>query len=307
MLNVHQLNVFVTAAETLNFTQTAKKLHLTQSSVSQHIKSLETQLGMELFIRKGRTLEVTDAGGVLLPLAREIVEDSIRATERMEMLKTEVHGNLVIGCNTAPGKYILPGLLADFHKMHPLVKITCTALSQQLTLEELSRGEIHFALTDISNLNHKGEFYLFIQEPVVLIVSNKHRWAEKGNIEAGELIEECFIMHEENSGTYNCVKRGLVGVGVNIEHLNTFLVMGNSESVALAVQQGLGCGFVSQMIVDRTCGEKIKVVEINGLKISQNIYFGRQTSQPATGPQVAFWNFIIQKHAEWFDPAASLN
>lgn len=307
MLNVHQLNVFVTAAETLNFTQTAKKLHLTQSSVSQHIKSLETQLGMELFLRKGRTLEVTDAGGVLLPLAREIVEDSIRATERMEMLKSEVHGNLVIGCNTAPGKYILPGILAEFHKKHPLVKVTCTSLPQRLTLEELSKGEIHFALTNTSDLNQKGEFHLFMHEPVVLIVSHKHRWADKGRIEANELMEECYIMREEDSGTYDCVKRGLVGVGVDIERLNTFLVMGNSESVALAVQQGLGCGFVSRMIVDKTCGEGIKIVEINNLQMSQEIYFGRQTSQPATGAQVAFWNFITQQHTEWFKPTASLN
>ena len=86
MLSVHQLSVFVTAAETLNFTVTAKRLHLTQSSVSQTIKALESQLEVELFERKARTLKITDAGNVLLPMAREIVQDSIRATERMELM-----------------------------------------------------------------------------------------------------------------------------------------------------------------------------------------------------------------------------
>ncbi|UCD53573.1 MAG: LysR family transcriptional regulator, partial [Phycisphaerales bacterium] len=78
MLNSHQLNVFVTAVETLSFTKTAKRLHLTQSGVSQQIKALEGHLGVELFLRKGRQLAVTDAGNVLLPMAREIVEGSIR-------------------------------------------------------------------------------------------------------------------------------------------------------------------------------------------------------------------------------------
>ena len=92
MLNIHQLDVFITAAETLNFTATAKRSHLTQSSVSQIIKTLETQLGMELFKRKGRALQITDAGNMLLPMAREIVQGSIRAAERMELLKKEIHG-----------------------------------------------------------------------------------------------------------------------------------------------------------------------------------------------------------------------
>ncbi len=307
MLNVHQLNVFVTAAETLNFTQTAKKLHLTQSSVSQHIKSLETQLGMELFVRKGRTLEVTDAGGVLLPLAREIVEDSIRATERMEMLKSEVHGSLIIGCNTAPGKYVLPQLLAEFHNQHPLVKITCTVLPQQMAMEELSTGELQFALTNVKDRNQSGEFHLFMREPVVLVVPQDHRWAEKGMIEPNELMEECFVMREEGSGTYETVKHGLTGVGVDVERLNAFLVMGTSEAVALAVQQGLGCGFISKMIVDKICGNRVSVVDIEDLSMIQEIYFVRQTSQPATGAQVAFWNFITKLHQEWLPRPLSLN
>ena len=87
MLNLHQLNVFVTAAETLSFTKTAKRLHLTQSGVSQQVKALENHLGIDLFLRKGRRLAVTDAGKVLLPMAREIVEGSIRAAERMELIK----------------------------------------------------------------------------------------------------------------------------------------------------------------------------------------------------------------------------
>ena len=95
MLGTHQLNVFVTAVETLSFTKTAKRLHLTQSSVSQHIKALESQLGVELFLRQGRSLAVTDAGNVLLPMAREIVEGSIRAAERMELIKKQVHGHLM--------------------------------------------------------------------------------------------------------------------------------------------------------------------------------------------------------------------
>lgn len=293
MLNVHQLNVFVTAAETLNFTVTAKRLHLTQSSVSQIIKTLESQLEVDLFKRKARTLTLADAGVVLLPMAREIVEGSIRAAERMELMKQHVHGHLIVGCNTAPGKYVLPVLLARFNEAYPLVRFTCTVLPQDQALAKLAEGDIHFAFTNVGQM-HQGrtEVILYLQEPLVLIAPHGHVWTELDLIEPGQLYEERFIMREPGSGTFENVRRSLAELGISIGNLKIFMEMGTSEAIALAVQQGLGVGFVSQMIVDKICPGGVRSVKVRGLSITQNIYFGRQTVHPATSAQVAFWNFI---------------
>jgi DNA-binding transcriptional LysR family regulator len=263
LLNVHQLNVFVTAADTLNFTQTAKRLHLTQSSVSQHIKSLEGQLDVSLFVRKGRTLEVTDEGRVLLPMARDLVNGSIRATERMESIKKEIHGHLLIGCNTATGKYILPTLLAGFSEVYPQVRFTCQVLPQDQTLKRLSEGEIQFAFTNASHVNEgAAEFQLYFHEPVVLIASPHHPWTEREFIEPEELTDERFIMRESSSGTYSNVRAGLNELGVDIAKLDVLMEMGTSEAIALAVQQALGVGFVSRMIVDKICQNQVSAVKV---------------------------------------------
>jgi DNA-binding transcriptional LysR family regulator len=301
MLNVHQLNVFLIAAETLNFTQTAKRLHLTQSSVSQHIKSLETQLGVELFRRQGRSLEMTDAGLVLLPLARDIVDGSIRAAEQMELLKKEIHGHLIVGCNTAPGKYLLPTLLAKFHKLYPLVKITCQVLPLQQTIDDLSNGSMHFAISNVEDVDYEScEFQLLLEEPIELIASSNHPWAKRGVIEPEDLYDAQFIMREKTSGSYRYIKRGLLDVGIEIERLDTFLEMGTSEALALAVEQGLGVGFVSKMILDRICKGRVSRIEVNGLNIYQQIYFGRQTAHQTSGAQAAFWDFIQEIGPEIF-------
>ncbi len=293
MLNVHQLNVFVTAAETLNFTVTAKRLHLTQSSVSQIIKTLESQLEVDLFKRKARTLTLTDAGVVLLPMARDIVEGSIRAAERMELMKQEVHGHLIVGCNTAPGKYVLPVLLAKFNEVYPLVHFTCRVLPQDQALAKLAEGDIHFAFTNVGEMKQgRTEIMLYLQEPLVLIVPEGHAWLEREHVEPDELYEERFIMREPGSGTFENVKRGLGELGIDIENLNVFMEMGTSEAIALAVQQGLGVGFVSNMIVNKICRGNVSSVKVLGIDITQNIYFGRQIVQPASCAQVAFWNFI---------------
>lgn len=305
MLNVHQLNVFLIAAETLNFTLTAKRLHLTQSSVSQHIKSLEVQLGVELFSRKGRSLEITDAGAVLLPLARDIVNGSIRAAEQMELLKKEIHGQLVVGCNTAPGKYLLPILLSKFHDQYPLVKIACQVLPLQQTIEGLSDGDIHFAISNVEDVEYDScEFQLYLEEPIVLAVPMEHPWASRSEIEPEELYEGHFISREKKSGAYKYIKRSLLDVGIEVERLDIFLEMGTSEALALAVEQGLGVGFVSKMILDRICPGRVAEVKVNGLEIIQPIYFGRQTAFPTTGAQAAFWEFIQEAGTDIFSEVA---
>ncbi|MHC4207549.1 MAG: LysR substrate-binding domain-containing protein [Planctomycetota bacterium] len=293
MLNIHQLNVFITAAETMNFTVTAKRLHLTQSSVSQIIKALEGQLDVELFKRKARTLTITDAGNMLLPMAREIVEGSIRAAERMELMKKEVHGHIIVGCNTAPGKYVLPILLSRFNEEYPLVRFTCKVLPQDQTLIKLAEGDIHFAFTNIGDMDQgRTEIQLYLQEPLVLIAPNGHAWTEQDQIEPEQLYEERFIMREPGSGTYRGVKTGLAELGIDIAKLDVFMEMGTSEAIALAVQQGLGVGFISNMIVRKICRDDVSIVKIRDLEILQNIYFGRQTVQPASSAEAAFWNFI---------------
>ncbi len=302
MLNVHQLNVFVIAAETLNFTQTAKRLHLTQSSVSQHIKSLESQLGVELFERKGRSLEITDAGSVLLPMARDIVEGSIRVAEQMELLKNEIHGHLIVGCNTAPGKYILPTMLAKFHEHYPLVRISCQVLPVRQVQEGLAEGDIHFTLSNIAETStESAEYQLYLEEPIELIVPLHHPWAERAEIEPEELYEEHFISREKDSGTYRNVAKALLGVGVDLDKLDAFMEMGTSEALALAVEQGLGVGFVSKMILEKICSGRVAVVKVRGLEILQPIYLGRQTAYPATSAQAAFWDFVREAGTEIFD------
>ena len=302
MLNVHQLNVFVIAAETLNFTQTAKRLHLTQSSVSQHIKSLEVQLGVELFERRGRSLEITDAGRVLLPMARDIVEGSIRVAEQMELLKGEIHGHLVVGCNTAPGKYVLPSMLAKFHAQYPLVRISCQVLPAKQIREGLAEGEIHFTLSNLSDANADGgDYQLYLEEPILLIAPLDHPWAGRDEIDPEELYEERFVMREKNSGTYANVSDGLLDVDIDIDKLDIFMEMGTSEALALAVEQGLGVGFVSKMIVEKICPNRVAIVPVKGLDILQPIYLGRQTAFPATAAQAAFWEYVREAGVEIFD------
>ncbi len=293
MPEARQMRVFLIAAETLNFTRTAKRLHLTQPTVSQHIQSLEKYFGTKLFHRTGRTIELTDAGETLIPLANDLVNVSTHIKETMDSLKGEVFGHLIVGCSTTPGKFILPQILAKFHQKYPQVKVTCKVFAQKNAIEKLYNGEVNLALTSAYRKNSKdAESILFYEDPIVLIAHIDHPFSQKEEIELEDLLDAEFIMREETSGTNQSVAEVLKSNELNLNDLNKILTLGNSEAIALSVQEKLGVGFVSKMVVDKICSKEVKIIKIKGVNISRDIYLSRQLYRHSSSAQNAFWNIF---------------
>lgn len=292
MLDAHQLNVFLTAARTLNFTAAARQLHMTQPSVSQHIQALEQHFGMSLFIRSGRHLRLTDAGEALLPMAQEMVSISQSIDNKMESLKGDVYGRLTVGCSTTVGKYVLPFLLASFMQQYPKVEASCFVTPRKIAVQMLTDGDVHVALASKQEINNNLEFSKFITDKVSLIVPLDHPWAEREYVEPKELLKANFIWREEGSGTRYVAEEKLREYGMAFEQFKTILTLGNSEAIALAVQEGIGVGFVSQMIISRLVEGKVKPVKVHGMEIEQEIFIGRDANRMGTTAQMAFWKFV---------------
>ncbi|MDX1416392.1 MAG: LysR family transcriptional regulator [Candidatus Promineifilaceae bacterium] len=298
MLDTHQLNVFLVASETLNFTQAARLLHMSQPSVSQHIQSLEQSFGHPLFVRHGRRIELTDAGAELVPLAREMVRRSIQIEETMKSLEGEIHGHLLVGCSTTPGKYILPQLLARFHEQNPRVRVSCTVAAQGDVFGMLCDGEVHVALISEPYMSNRDvETKIFMTDPMTLITPLNHPWAIRGEIEPQELLDGEFIFREVGSGTETTVRRALSTAGVATDALRTLLVLGSSEAIALSVQEGLGVGFVSNIVMTRLVEGRVAPVRVRGLNIEREIHIGTNIRRPATVAHRVFWQFICREIA----------
>jgi DNA-binding transcriptional LysR family regulator len=293
MLDSHQLNVFLVAAETLNFTEAARRLHMSQPSVSQHIQALEQRFGRELFARAGRHVTLTDAGAALVPLARQLIHSSNQIEEMMSSLDGEVYGHLIVGCSTTPGKYILPHLLARFHRRYPRVKVSCHVASQEQALAMLCDNEVHFSVVSAPYTACRDvEYYRYITDPVELIVPAGHPWARRRQIEPEELYEGLYILREPGSGTMALVQSALAQVGVALDRLETLLVLGNPEAIALAVQEGLGVGFVSRIVVTKLIQQGVATVAVRGVNLERDIFIARPVGRPATVAQTAFWEFV---------------
>lgn len=291
-INTRQLEVFLAASETLNFTQAAQKLNISQPSVSQHIQALEEHFGMALFSRSGRTIELSDAGNTLLPLAREIVYMTARLEESMSSIKEGVHGHLRLGCGTATGRYIIPRVLACYHQICPQVRATCVAGSQAEVLSLLSDGKIQLAFTGSQEEIQDIEFTKLSTETVRLIVPARHPLAAKDSIALHELNGVDVILPPATSDIYEIVSLELTKAGFAVKNLSSQLTMGNLESIALSVQEGLGVAFVPDLVIDQLTPDSVQIVDIQGVNIEMDLYLARNLRRSATAAQIEFSKLI---------------
>ena len=156
----------------------------------------------------------------------------------------------------------------------------------------LDEGDVHLALASSNEFTRDTEFCKFTSDPVVLAVPHNHPWASRTAVTPTDLLEADFIMREEGSGTKVVLAEALSQHGIGVDELRTVLMLGNSEAIALAVQEGIGVGFLSQIVVSRIVQDRVVVVPVIGLEMHQDIFIGRHTGYPATTAQNAFWEFM---------------
>ncbi|WP_321437781.1 LysR substrate-binding domain-containing protein [uncultured Bacteroides sp.] len=176
-MEIRQLKYFIKSAELLNFTEAAKASSIAESTLSQQIKQLETELNILLFKRVKKHIELTEAGEMLLPYARRTVADSEDAAQRMNDLQNLHTGTLRIG-----GTFSLCSLLTDtllkFSQKYPNIKVTVECQTANKLLKHLKEHKLDLALCFESPLSIESieSEYLF-DSPLCVILHRHHSLA----------------------------------------------------------------------------------------------------------------------------------
>ena len=293
MVSINKIAVFVSAAETLTFSETAKQLHMSQPTVSHHIKTLEQELGAVLFTRTATGPQLTEAGRLLLPWARRLLHDTHDMQAMMSSIQVDVVGELVIACSTTAGKYVLPQLAARFRQRFPSVRVRILACTAEDVTVRLLEGTEHLGVLSREVMDAGLESQEFLRDKITLIVPAHHRWAFRKAIDPSELLEEPLILREEASGTRRVVLSELAKHDIGLDDLNIFMELGNAEAIVRTVAAGYGIGFVSNLA--SACPlERGNVVnlEVEGLDLARTIYMARNARRSPYRPRDAFWGFI---------------
>ncbi|MBP7686812.1 MAG: LysR family transcriptional regulator [Thermoflexales bacterium] len=299
-MQLSELRVFVVAAEELNFSRTAERLHLSQSAVSQNIQSLERVFAVELFTRQGRSVRLSEAGQALLPLALEVVNAVSRMSEAMNRIEGQVAGELVIGCSTTSGKYLLPNLVAAFRQDYPLVRLGIKVMSRDEVINRLMDGRLGLGVTSQKVDQRDLDYVPFFEDRVILIVPAQHPWAAYGRALPADLVDEPMILREAKAGTMQVLLEGLAPHGITLDMLNPIMEIGNAEAIEMAVEENLGIAFVSELAAARGLAlGRVAQVEVPGLDLRRTIYIARNARVPLSRTQDRFWSFVAQRHDEF--------
>ncbi len=294
MIDLVRLKAFIYAAESLSFSEAAKQLHVTQPTISHHIKTLEKSLNTELFVRSGHNLKLTEAGRLLLPFAHKLVHQANELQDMMVSLQQDIVGHLRIACSTTAGKYILPRLAARFSHRFPGIRVSILACTPQHVVPQLLEGEANIAVVSSYDLCGKDhECQVFFNDTITLIVAAKHPWARYESLDPAEILSEKLIIREPSSGTQRVLMTELAKYDIKEDDLNILLEMGNAEAIVATVEEGFGVSFVSTLAADWAIKlGKVVAVPVRGLELNRTIYMTRRVLDAPNRPQEVFWNFV---------------
>ncbi len=293
MIDLTKLQTFLHVAQHMSFSEAATHVHLTQPTISHHIKTLERDLGVELFERSGSGLRLTEAGALLLPRARKLVREAIEIQQMMESLEDRIVGQLRIACSTTTGKYILPQFAARFHERHPGVRVSILRCTAAQVVPHLLKEEADLGVVSYDACGDGMECQAFFNDHIILIVPADHPWALRQYVEPSELLETPVIIRETTSGTRRAMLAELGKHGIALDDMNIFLEVGNAEAIVKTVEAGFGVSFASRLAAAWAL-DKGTVVEIPvaGFDLHRKIYLVKPEVHKTSRAIEAFWGFV---------------
>lgn len=251
-INLLQLEALVHLVEERSFSRAAKRMFLTQPSLTKHIRNLEDALGAKAVNRANRDFTLTPEGRVVFDYARRILKLREEAADRVMRVRASEAGDIRVAASTIPATYILPSAIAGFRKCNPEIRIAVRAADSSEVIETVLENG-----AEIGFIGKKAASAKLADEPLwrdrmVLAVPAAHPWAKRRSVRLREIREEPFVIREKGSATREAFERCLAGgVGADPSGLRVMAEMGSSEAVKEAVVAGVGISVISVHAIRR--------------------------------------------------------
>ncbi|HET7577875.1 MAG TPA: LysR family transcriptional regulator [Bacillales bacterium] len=257
-----QLEVFITVAEKQNFSRAAEELHMTQPAVSQYIKLLEREMDTRLLERNNKMVRMTKAGEVVYHHAKEILSLYSRMQMLIDDMKHIASGKLSIGASYTFGEYVLPHVIASLRERYPLITPSITISNTREISDRVARRELDAGIVEGDVHYKKLNTESFANDAMVVVVSEKHRLADRFCVRFADLAKETWIIREEGSGTREMTERMFTEHDYTPDSIMEF---GSTQVIKEAVEAGLGVSFLSSWAIHKELKlGTLKVLEIEG-------------------------------------------
>ena len=249
-MNLKQLEAFVQVAEGGSFSKAAKKLYLTQPTISAHVASLEKELNVRLFVRNTKEVSLSEDGKDLYKYARQMVDLEKKIDERFGTREEGGKHCITIAASTIPAQYLLPKVLMRFNEKYPeeQLKIMETDSAKVVTQIVEHMADVGFTGTVLEKKHCK--YMPFYKDELVIITPNTEKYQKLKDHMTDDiswLLEEHVILREEGSGTRKEAEKQLKQAGVDLSDLDIIASIENQETIKKSVRQGMGISILSKL------------------------------------------------------------
>lgn len=273
-MNHHHLTVFLAVCEHMNMTRAAGALYMTQPSVSQMIAELERYYDVRLFERLKHRLYLTTAGERLLSYARHIV--NLEAQAKKELADLRQAGVIRVGASQTVGAYLLPEIVARYHRLLPEVEIFTRVENTREIERLLLEDKLDLGL--VEGLIHSPDIVeeTVLDDELTIVCAPGHPLAGRGQLAPAELAPFAFIVREEGSGTREVFANQMQSAGVAWQEAGIY---NSSEAIKRAVELDLGLAVLPTLAIRQEIESgSICPLRVDGLNLRRkfNLVFHRQ-------------------------------
>jgi DNA-binding transcriptional LysR family regulator len=217
-MNLRQLRTFITIAEAGGFARAGGRLRLSQPAATRQIQALERELGLPLFDRIGRSIQLTAQGEDLLRRARRLMQDLDSLGDRAQALKSGQAGTLRVGGSTQHIETVLAGFLPHYRRTHPSVDVDLVEEGGARIADRLARGDVQLALMTAGDENYPGRMLAPVY--VLAVVSSHHRFAKRMTLDIAELAEEPLLLLRRDFAS-----RGWFDAACHVAHIRPRVIL----------------------------------------------------------------------------------
>jgi LysR family hca operon transcriptional activator len=242
-MDLRHLRYFITVAEELNVTRAAKRLHISQPSLSLRVHKLEQEVGASLFDRIGRNIRLTQAGRLFLGEARKVIADADRGVALARRAASGETGQLTIGYNAPAAFKVFPKVIPAFRRRWPNIHLTFHSLLSPQQFDALRREELDVGFVWLPLPTDEFEAEKLIEEPLVAVLPADHRLAAAKSVRIRDLSGEPIILpsRDLHPDTYREIEQRFAQAGAT---LNVAYQLENSLSMINFVAMGIGCSLL---------------------------------------------------------------
>lgn len=291
-MEFRQLQYFVRVARLQHVTKAAEELHVAQSAVSRQIHRLEEELGVRLFMQKGRNVQLTPVGQLFLRRAEALLTDVDRAVMEIHEFLDPEAGEIRLGFPHSLGIHLVPRVVAAFRKLHPNVKFRFKQGMYPSLIRDLADAEIDLAfISPYPDRNDQVTGEVVLTEELFAILPENHPLSQEISIELSALRDEPFVLFSPGYSLRPIVWDACREAGftprIGFEGEETDTIRG-------LVAAGMGVSLLPEMALYQTSSMMPAIVKLSHPHVTRTIALIRRNGEKMPTVVQLFHSFLLE-------------